>query len=116
MSSNAVIVVLVLVIFLSTSNAAFTYNVSKAEGFGRGFDGIGGLSGGAASALIRYYSPTWYSQLMDYLFLPGFDASLHILKVELGGDVQSTDGTESSHMHSADDENYERGYEWRLMV
>ncbi len=48
---------------------------------------------------------------MDYLFLPGFGASLHILKVEVGGDVQSTDGTESSHMHSADDENYERGYE-----
>ena len=27
-----------------------------------------------------------------------------------------TDGTESSHMHSATDENYERGYEWWLMV
>ena len=26
------------------------------------------------------------------------------------------DGTESSHMHEADDENYERGYEWWLMV
>jgi galactosylceramidase len=116
MSSNAVIVVVVLVIFLSTSDAAFRYNVSKADGLGRRFDGMGGLSGGAASALLRYYSPTWYSQLMDYLFLPGFGASLQILKVELGGDVQSTDGTEPSHMHSADDENYERGYEWRLMV
>ena len=27
-----------------------------------------------------------------------------------------TDGTESSHMHTADDENYQRGYEWWLMV
>jgi galactosylceramidase len=53
---------------------------------------------------------------MDYLFLPGFGASLQILKVEIGGDVQSTDGTEPSHMHSVDDENYERGYEWVLMV
>jgi len=26
------------------------------------------------------------------------------------------DGTESSHMHTADDENYQRGYEWWLMV
>ena len=26
------------------------------------------------------------------------------------------EGTESSHMHEADDENYERGYEWWLMV
>jgi len=25
------------------------------------------------------------------------------------------DGTESSHMHTADDENYQRGYEWWLM-
>lgn len=59
------------------------------------------------------------------------------MKVEIGGDAQTTglfqklccnwcqimtatcidtDGTESSHMHSATDENYERGYEWWLMV
>ncbi len=25
------------------------------------------------------------------------------------------DGTESSHMHSKDDENYHRGYEWYVM-
>jgi galactosylceramidase len=53
---------------------------------------------------------------MDYLFLPGFGASLHILKVEIDGDMESTDGTEPSHMHSVNDENYERGYEWRVMV
>lgn len=60
---------------------------------------------------------------------------MHILKVEIGGDGQSTgiyiyavvhtrsiyrlspvDGTESSHMHSQDDENYQRGYEWYLMT
>ena len=28
----------------------------------------------------------------------------------------SSDGTESSHMHSEDDENYHRGYEWWLMT
>jgi galactosylceramidase len=32
--------------------------------------------------------------------------------VEIGGDSQSTDGTETSHMHSVDDLDYERGYEW----
>lgn len=52
---------------------------------------------------------------MDYIFLPGFGASLQILKVEIDGDVQSTDGTDSSHMHSVDDENYQRGFKWRLM-
>jgi hypothetical protein len=34
------------------------------------------------------------------------------VQVEIGGDAQSTDGTESSHMHSADDLSYQRGYEW----
>lgn len=27
-----------------------------------------------------------------------------------------SDGTESSHMHESWDENYQRGYEWWLMV
>ncbi len=45
-----------------------------------------------------------------------YGAALHILKVEIGGDAQSTDGCESSHMHEPDDESYNRGYEWWLMV
>jgi galactosylceramidase len=98
------------------SAATPTYTVSKEGGLGRRFDGVGGLSAGASSRLLADYNPVWYSQIMDYLFLPGFGAALHILKVEIGGDVQSTDGTEPSHMHSSDDENYERGYEWALMV
>jgi hypothetical protein len=49
------------------------------------------------------------------LFKPGFGASLQLLKVEIGGDTQSTDGSESSHMHSRDDLNFTRGYEWWLM-
>ena len=52
---------------------------------------------------------------MDYLFKPNFGASLHMLKVEIGGDAQSTDGTEPSHMHTQDDLNCERGYEWYLL-
>ncbi|XP_065185004.1 galactocerebrosidase-like [Sycon ciliatum] len=81
------------------------------------FDGIGGLSGGGAtSRLLVDYKEPQRSQILDYLFLPNYGASLHILKVEIGGDSQSTDGTESSHMHSADDLDYHRGYEWWLMV
>lgn len=85
-------------------------------------------------------------QILDYLFKPNFGAALQILKVEIGGDAQSecrcrlccifpvrctaaspsyddptataagTDGAEHSHMHNPWDENYERGYEWWLMV
>ena len=46
---------------------------------------------------------------------PNFGASLQILKVEIGGDSQSTEGTEPSHMHAPGDENYLRGYEWWLL-
>lgn len=38
------------------------------------------------------------SPLQDFLFKPNYGASLHMLKVEIGGDAQSTDGAESSHM------------------
>ena len=115
---NRVVVRLVFLLAISwMSNGAFTYSVSRAGGLGRRFDGIGALSGGGCSTrLLTDYNSTWYNRIMDYLFLPGFGSSLQILKVEIGGDMQSTDGTEPSHMHSADDENYERGYEWGVMV
>ncbi|KAI5090766.1 galactocerebrosidase precursor, partial [Silurus meridionalis] len=92
------------------------YILDDRLGLGRRFDGIGGLSGGGATSrlLINYKEP-YRSQILDYLFKPNFGASLHILKVEIGGDSQTTDGTESSHMHSSTDENYFRGYEWWLM-
>ncbi|XP_054547795.1 galactocerebrosidase isoform X2 [Talpa occidentalis] len=69
----------------------------------------------ATSRLLVNYPEPFRSQILDYLFKPNFGASLHILKVEIGGDGQTTDGTEPSHMHYALDENYFRGYEWWLM-
>ncbi|XP_075963105.1 galactocerebrosidase isoform X4 [Anarhichas minor] len=93
-----------------------TYVLTDKEGLGRAFDGIGGLSGGGAtSRLLVNYAEPYRSQILDYLFKPNFGASLHILKVEIGGDAQTTDGTEPSHMHYENDENYFRGYEWWLM-
>ncbi|KAK3782633.1 hypothetical protein RRG08_015208 [Elysia crispata] len=87
-----------------------------ASGYGRRFDGIGGLSGGGAtSKLLITYPEKQRSEILDFLFKPNFGASLQILKVEIGGDIQSTDGTEASHMHYSWEENYERGYEWWLM-
>lgn len=38
-----------------------------------------------------------------------------VLKVEIGGDAQSTDGTEPSHMHTRDDLSCTRGYELWLL-
>ncbi|XP_056666555.1 galactocerebrosidase-like isoform X2 [Monodelphis domestica] len=92
------------------------YVLDDARGLGRVFDGIGGMSGGgAASRLLVNYPEPHRSEILDYLFKPNFGASLHILKVEIGGDGQTTDGTEPSHMHYKGDENYFRGYEWWLM-
>ncbi|XP_030626574.1 galactocerebrosidase [Chanos chanos] len=96
--------------------AAEFYVLDDRVGLGRRFDGIGGLSGGGAtSRLLVNYEEPYRSQILDYLFKPNFGASLHILKVEIGGDAQTTDGTEPSHMHTEGDENYFRGYEWWLM-
>ncbi|XP_037551340.1 galactocerebrosidase isoform X1 [Nematolebias whitei] len=93
-----------------------TYVLSDGAALGRIFDGIGGLSGGGAtSRLLVNYEEPHRSQILDYLFKPNFGASLHILKVEIGGDAQTTDGTEPSHMHYENDENFFRGYEWWLM-
>ncbi|XP_074145917.1 galactocerebrosidase isoform X1 [Sminthopsis crassicaudata] len=93
-----------------------SYVLDDVSGLGRVFDGVGGLSGGGAtSRLLVNYPEPYRSEILDYLFKPNFGASLHILKVEIGGDGQTTDGTEPSHMHYEDDENYFRGYEWWLM-
>lgn len=81
------------------------------------WEGIGAISGGGATTkLLMDYDPAVASDILDYLFLPNFGLSLQILKVEIGGDTDTTEGAESSHMHSAQDPgNYQRGYEWWLM-
>ena len=82
---------------------------------GRTFEGIGALSAGASSRLLIDYPEPQRSRILDYLFKPNFGASLHHLKVEIGGDVNSTCGTEPSHSHHRGDEDFTRGYEWWLM-
>ncbi|MGO8736201.1 MAG: galactosylceramidase [Terriglobia bacterium] len=86
------------------------------SGSGRVFEGIGGVSAGASSRLLIDYPEPQRSQVLDYLFKPNYGASLQHLKVEVGGDTNSTDGSEPSHMHTRTDENYDRGYEWWLMT
>lgn len=79
------------------------------------FEGIGAVSAGASSRLLIDYPEPQRSQILDYLFKPGFGAALQHLKVEIGGDVNSTDGSEPSHMRTPNDHDYTRGYEWWLM-
>jgi galactosylceramidase len=81
----------------------------------RVFDGIGAVSAGASSRLLIDYAEPYRSQILDYLFKPSYGAALQHLKVEVGADVNSTDGSEPSHMRSRSDRDYTRGYEWWLM-
>jgi galactosylceramidase len=85
-------------------------------GAGLTFDGIGAVTGGGGtSVLLRDYVEPQRSQILDFLFKPNYGAGLQELYVEVGGDGNSTQGSEPSHMHSKTDENYYRGYEWWLM-
>jgi Glycosyl hydrolase family 59 len=83
---------------------------------GRIYDGLGAVSAGASSRLLIDYPEPQRSQILDYLFKPGYGAALQRLKVEIGADVNSTDGSEPSHMRNPADRNAARGYEWWLMA
>ena len=102
-------------IALSTASAAETAIPIDGNDKGRTFDGIGALSAGASSRLLIDYPEPQRGEILDYLFKPNFGAALQINKVEIGGDMNSTDGSEPSHMRTKDEENYNRGYEWWLM-
>jgi len=98
-------------------SAVSTSIALNGSGSGRTFDGIGAISGGGGnSRLLIDYPEPYRTQILDYLFKPNYGANLHILKVEVGGDTNSTDGSESSFMHTPTDTNFTRGYEWWLMT
>jgi hypothetical protein len=82
---------------------------------GRTFDGFGAVSAGASSRLLIDYPEPYRTEVLDYLFKPNYGAALQHLKVEIGGDTNSTDGSEPSHMHTRSDLDFQRGYEWWLM-
>jgi Glycosyl hydrolase family 59 len=83
---------------------------------GRTFDGLGAVSAGGSTRLLIDYPEPQRSQILDYLFKPAYGAALQHLKVEIGADGQSTDGSEPSHMRTAGDHDSTRGYEWWLMT
>ncbi len=88
---------------------------------GRVFEGIGGESAGASTRLLIDYPKKQRDQILDYLFKPYFGASLQALKCELGGDMNSTDGTEPAYFRSRSEYEhpkaryFNRGYETWLM-
>jgi galactosylceramidase len=100
---------------ITSAGAADTMIVLDGNGPGKVYEGIGALSAGASSRLLYDYKEPYRAQILDYLFKPGYGAAFQHLKVEIGADVNSTDGSEPSSMRSKDDHDYTRGYEWWLM-
>ena len=79
---------------------------------GPAFQGIGAISGGGGnSRLLIDYPPQARRQILDYLFKPDFGASLQMLKIEIGGDADSTDGSEPSIEHAPGSIDCDAGYE-----
>ena len=76
------------------------------------FDGVGGASGGGGGTrlLVDYPEPQ-RSDILDLLFKPKHGASLQHLKVEVGCDGDTTQGSEPTHARSATDIDFDRGYE-----
>ncbi|OKI12909.1 galactosylceramidase [Streptomyces sp. CB03911] len=83
---------------------------------GRVFDGVGAISGGGGNTRLLFdYPEPQRSQVLDHLFKPGHGAALQLLKVEIGGDTNSTDGAETSHEHTRGAVDCQAGYEWWVM-
>jgi hypothetical protein len=97
------------------AQAAVAITLNGSSG-GRTLDGVGAVSGGGGNSrlLIDYPEPQ-RGQILDYLFKPGYGAALQMLKVEIGGDTNSTSGAEPSHSHFRGDLDCNRGYEWWIM-
>src|SRR5215469_879078 len=82
---------------------------------GQVFDGVGAVLGGGGNAryLMDYKEP-WRSQILDYLFKPGFGASLQLLKLEIGGGANSSDGSEPSIDPTGRQVRCDAGYEFAI--
>jgi hypothetical protein len=74
------------------------------------FDGIGGIVDSAP--LLYAYPEPQRSQILDYLFKPNYGQAVQVLKLEIGGDSNTTVDSESAYQHSLNDTpNVMNGYE-----
>jgi hypothetical protein len=111
----AVLATALVATFSTPAQAATTITIDG-RGGGRALDGVGAVSGGGGNSrlLIDYPEPQ-RTQILDYLFRPDYGAAVQLLKVEVGGDTNSTSGAEPSHEHTRGAIDCGRGYEWWLM-
>ena len=97
--------------------AAFAAIPLDLSDLGVPYEGVGALSGGGGDTrLLLDYAPSVQADVWDALFAPNAGAALQIIKVEIGGDSQSTEGVEQSHSRFRGDLNCSRGYEWTVLA
>ena len=70
------------------------------------YEGVGAISAGLGLPLLEDYPEPYKSWLLDLVFKPDFGLSCNYLKIEIGGDVNSSAGTEPAIMRTK--EEYER--------
>ena len=85
-----------------------TINLNSQKSVNR-FDGLGALV--SYGKLLYDYPQKQRDEILDYLFLPGYGASLQILKVELGYDGNNTAMSWPSYRREIDEKPvFDRGY------
>jgi hypothetical protein len=110
LSALAALAILACGVLAQTS---ITINGTQA---GKVFDGIGACSGGGGnSRFLIDYPPQQQSEILDYLFKPGYGASVQMVKIEIGGGANSTSGAEPTIEPTRGNINCNCGYEFWLM-
>src|SRR5690242_4107281 len=100
-----------LVVSPAPAEAATAISINGTSG-GRVLDGVGAISGGGGNSRLLFdYPEPQRSDILDYLFKPGYGAAMQIMKVEIGGATNSTSGAEPSHERIRGRVNRDRGDE-----
>jgi len=58
------------------------------------YEGVGGINAGAGMTLLEHYPEPYRGWIFDLLFKPKYGMGLNYLKMEIGGDVNSSSGCE----------------------
>ncbi|HEV2634967.1 MAG TPA: galactosylceramidase [Actinocrinis sp.] len=101
---------------LAQADAPSTTITVDGSAMGPEFYGVGAISGGGGNSVyLKDYPEPERTDILNYLFSPDYGADLQVLKVEIGGDTNSTDGSEPSIEHGPGAVDCGSGYEWWLM-
>ncbi|MEA4936621.1 MAG: hypothetical protein VB102_08270 [Paludibacter sp.] len=93
---------------------ALTIITLDGTNLGRSYDGLGAVE--SYGKLLYDYPEKQRDEILDYLFLPNYGASLQILKMTIGCDGNDVGGSWPSHKRNLEESpDYNRGYGWWMM-